>query len=139
MRHLAIVVLVCALPAFAADKEVKPVLEVGGFFRDNNDLPKMKAIPAGGVLADEKSFTKLWTSWKGETAPRPKVDFPKQFVYVVATECAANRIGGGFALTDKGDLKPQQFFTEIAGPGFVYKLYVLDREGVKSVNGKALP
>ena len=68
----------------------------------------------------------------------PKVDFTKQMVMVGTVECAGNRINGGFDLTDKGDLKGAFMSTMMAGPGFAYKMLLIDREGVKTVNGKAM-
>src|SRR5262245_36652637 len=99
MRTLAILAAACfALPA---DTKVTPAQEIKGSFADNKDLPKMKEVPASGILADEKAFAKLWTSWRGNAVP-PKVDFQKQFVYVATGVCAANRISGDFVLTEKG-------------------------------------
>jgi hypothetical protein len=139
MRTLAILAAACfALPALAADKDLEPAKEIKGSLFDNKDLPKLKEAPASGVVTDEKEFAKLWGSWRAGD-PLPKVDFKKQLVYVVAKEGGFTKIIGGFKLTDQGDLQPFFAFSEAAGPGFIFKMFVLDREGVKTVNGKALP
>jgi hypothetical protein len=127
-----------ALPAFAADKEVEPVQEIKGALFDNKDLPKLKEMPASNLLTDEKAFAKLWASWRAGD-PQPKVDFKKQFVYVVAREGGFTKIIGGFNLKDGGDLMPFFAFSEAAGPGFIFKMFILDREGIKTIGGKPLP
>lgn len=126
------------VPPAQPGKVVKPTDEIRGKFDDDKDLPKMKAAPANNLVADEAAFAKLWTEWKGN-AVAPKIDFKKQFAMAATTQCAANRIFGGFTLTEQGDLKGTFGSTLIGGPGFAWVIYILDREGVKTVNGKPLP
>lgn len=116
---------------------VKAVEEIRGKFEDDKDLPKMKAAPMGPI-ADAASFTKLWKEWKGDAA-QPKIDFKKQFVMVGTTQCAANRIFGGFSRSAEGEFRGTFGSTLIGGPGFAYVICVFDRDGVKTVNGKPLP
>ncbi len=121
----------------AEDQPVKFVKEWIGKFPKRTDEPLMKEAPKSGYIADAKAWAKLWKAWRGKDA-LPKVDFAKQLVLVGTAGCAANRIGARFRLTDKGDLQGGFIATEIGGPGFVYMIAVIDRAGVKSVNGKSL-
>jgi hypothetical protein len=131
-------VLLSMTPGLAQVKDVKAADEIRGKFTDDKDLPKMKALGNSGVIADEKEFAKLWKEWKGD-APLPKIDFKKQFAIGATTLCAANSVSGSFALSPEGDLKSQFRSTLIGGPGFAWVIYVIDREGVKTVGGKPLP
>lgn len=119
-------------------KAVKAAEEIRGKFEDDKDLPKMKAAPKDLVIADAATFGKLWTEWKGN-AVAPKIDFKKQLVMVGTTQCAANRVFGNFSVTEAGDLRGVFGSTLIGGPGFAWVMYVIDREGIKTVNGKPLP
>jgi hypothetical protein len=137
MAALLALVTVTTTAAQEIPKQIKPTEEIRGKFVDDKDLPKMKAAPANPIT-DEKEFAKLWKEWKGDEA-LPKIDFKKQFAMTGTTICAANRIFGGFTLSKEGDLKSTFGSTLIGGPGFAWVIYVLDREGVKTVGGKALP
>lgn len=117
-----------------ADQPVKFVKEWRGKFLQREDEPLMKEVPKGRYIADEKAWAKLWKAWRGKEA-LPKVDFEKQLVLVGAAECARNGIRGNFRLTDKGDLRGGFAATELAGPGFVYMIGVIDREGIMTING----
>jgi len=121
-----------------AGKALKPADEIRGKFEDDKDLPKMKLAPANGAIADEAAFMKLWTAWKGDAAA-PKIDFKKQIALVGTTQCAANRVFGSFAVSETGDVKVVFGTTLISGPGFAWVIYVVDREGIKSINGKPIP
>jgi hypothetical protein len=124
--------------AFGADgKPVKPVKEWGGSFPKNEDEKLRKEYPAGGCLASEKAWAKLWKAWRGKEE-LPKVDFEKQLVIVACTLGARNKIEARFKLDATGDLKGLMSATEIGGPGFVYLIMVLDRAGVKTYNGKTI-
>ena len=123
--------------ANAADTPVKPTKEWPGKFPDDKDLPLMKLAPAGGFIADKAAFEKLWKAWRPKEET-PKIDFEKELVLVGTTQCAGNRIGAALRLDAKGDLKAAFFATQIAGPGFAYTIVVINREGVKTVDGKPI-
>jgi hypothetical protein len=137
---LALLVLAgLTAPAVRADvKPVKPVQEWQGKFLKKEEEPLMKETPASGYLANQKAWARLWKAWRGKEE-LPKIDFSKQLVLVGAAPCAANRIGANFTVDDKGDLRGGFFATEIGGPGFVYLIVVVDRNGIKTWNGKPIP
>jgi hypothetical protein len=105
---------------------------------DATDNDAWRKAPAGGVVAGPKEWAALWKAWYGDEEV-PKVDFDKEILLVAA--------GGGpnivrvedLVLTDNGDLKFSCLITERGGDGFVGVILKVSREGVKTVNGKALP
>lgn len=124
--------LVC-LGAFAQEKSPKDSQSWSGKIAQEE---LRKHAPKSGFITDEKTFEKLWTAWRPDEAI-PKIDFQKQFV-VVGTVDGPNLIIMNPKLNEEGDLKFIVGGTKIGGPGFGYKLMAVDREGVKSVNGKEL-
>jgi hypothetical protein len=129
----ALSLLGLALVARAEDREVKPTQDWKGTVADEAFL---KSAPADGVITDAKAFKQLWEGWKiGEKLP--EIDFKKEVVIVQTTRGSQLRVGSA-RLTDKGDLKVVAIATRDLRPGFRYAVLVLPREGVKSVNGKAL-
>ena len=98
------------------------------------DEPLMKEKPASGYIANEKSWAKLWKAWRGNEEV-PKVDFDKQLVLVGTVKCARNGMNVRYKLDDKGNLEVTVMQTDIAGPGFNYQIVVVDRNGVKTING----
>lgn len=101
-----------------------------------------------GSVADEKAIQPpVITSAKGLEAVRkawshkeemPKVDFSKEMI--VAVYSRGSRLNlSGVKLDDKGNLTVLGFGTRDLRPGFRFVLGVVSREGVKTVNGTALP
>jgi RNA polymerase sigma factor (sigma-70 family) len=105
-----------------------------GSFPKSEDEPLMKETPAHSYIADEKTWAKLWKAWRGNEE-LPKVDFDKQLVIVGTVKCAKNGMNLNTKLDDNGNLEVSVFQTDIAGPGFRYQIVVVDRTGVKTVNG----
>lgn len=126
---------ICSLLLAEEGKNIKPLRDVGGEFSEEKDLPLKKAAPASGFIADETAFLKLWQTWNKNIKP-PKVDFKKELVLVATVDCAKNKPGGEFKLNDAGDLKATYISTLVACPGFSWRLFVLPREGIKTVGGK---
>jgi hypothetical protein len=127
------------LPALSAEgKEIKPVKEWKGSFPDEKDEPLMKVAPGNGsYIANQKDWEKLWKAWRPKEE-LPKIDFDKQIVFVVSGQCADNQITGTFQLTGQGDLLFGHEVTDRAGPGFVYRIWVVDLDGVKTIGGKPI-
>jgi hypothetical protein len=124
-------------PTWAGDvKVVKPVKEWKGYFPDNKDIALKKEAPAGGRVTNEKEWAKLWKAWRGKEE-LPKVDFDKELVFAYAAG-GPNTIVMNFRLDGQGDLSARFSATEKGGPGFVYKIVTLKRDGVKTINGKPL-
>jgi hypothetical protein len=94
--------------------------------------------PVGGVIATAEAWERLWRAWRpGE--PVPDVDFGREMVLVAAGPGPNHVIVRELRLTDAGDLRFEWAITEMAGPGFVAKMLLVDRRGVKTVNGRPLP
>jgi hypothetical protein len=121
----------------AEAKPVEPVQEWSGAFNEAKDEALQKEAPKEGYLTDEKAWAKLWRAWHGDQKV-PRIDFDKQFILVATVECGANRLHGKFTINEDGDLKAVWASTLVAGPGFAYQMCLMDRAGVKSVNGRAL-
>ena len=130
MRTLFAALAVC-LPAVAADTPVTPDPTWAGSVADEGlqkDAPE--------VITDAKAFAKLWEKWKvGDKVP--EVDFTKKLVAVVTSRGGSLRMTA--TRTEAGDLRVGGFGTRDLRPGFRYVIGVFDRDGVKTVNGKALP
>ncbi len=136
MKTLALA-LVCllavAVTGNAADKEVKPTQEWKGSVATD----ALKSLrPATGIITDKETFAKLWKEWK-VGHKEPTIDFKKELVAVETT--SGSKLSIAAQLTPEGDLKVNGIATADFGPGFRYQIVVLPREGVKTVNGKALP
>jgi hypothetical protein len=100
------------------------------------DLALQKLAPGTSYVATAKEFAALWNAWKiGEKAPQ--IDFTKQLVLVVTTR--GSRLGLTPQLDGKGDLRVLGFGTRDLRPGFRYVVGVVDRAGIKTINGKELP
>jgi hypothetical protein len=57
---------------------------------------------------------------------------------VGTTSGAANKLTPDFRVDDRGDLLGGFMTTGTAGPGFVYRIAVFDRDGIKTYHGKPL-
>jgi hypothetical protein len=89
----------------------------------------------GNVISDAKTWDHLRADWKLPDKTKG-VDFKKHLVLVGTTR--GSRIGGKAMLADDGDLKFAPISTRDLRAGFRYLIVVVPREGVKSVNGKAV-
>jgi len=88
-------------------------------------------------ITTAKGLDAVWKAWKIE-GDVPKVDFTKDIVVAVySTGSKLNMAGAN--LDDTGDLAVLGFGTRDIRPGFRYVVGVVSREGVKTVNRKALP
>jgi len=125
-------VLTPALVAADAPKELKPVEKWSGSVDDEKLL---KESPENGVISDAKTLTAVWTAWKIGDKP-PKLDFDK--VIVVFTTTSGSKISAKPVLDDKGDLKFLGIATRDLRPGFRYDMQAVEKEGIKTVNGKEI-
>lgn len=88
-----------------------------------------------GYLNSEEALVKLWKAWRKDEPP--KVDFRKQVVLVLTHfENAEVKITAD--LDDKGNLKFGVSSTQRVAKGMTYVITVVDRAGIKSINGKPL-
>lgn len=132
---MAVAMAMSASLAFGAD-DAKQRVEVAQRWAgsiDNVDL--MKLAPDGRVIRDAKSWEALREAWKLGDETKG-VDFAKQLVLVGTTR--GGRIGGEPRWGDQGDLQIAFISTRDLRPGFRYLILVVPREGVVTVNGKAI-
>jgi hypothetical protein len=111
---------------------------------DKNALRKL--APRTGYILDQKSWSALWSAWRGGKAPQ--VNFQTQFVVVGTVRGATSPDGktnkvtvgqGGPLLARKGNLPLQFAGFDMETPGFAYILAIVQRAGVTSIDGKPLP
>jgi hypothetical protein len=131
---VALALAVSLAPATrAGGQKLKPVHQWSGSI-DDTELEKL--APKSGYLADAKKFAELWKEWK-VGKKMPEIDFKKQIALVATTR--GSRLNMTPQLTDNGDLRVLAIATRDFRPGFRYQVVVVDRAGVKTINGKKLP
>jgi hypothetical protein len=140
LRLLLVALVACGLSSCADRaevKSVKPVKEWDGKFAAREDEPLEREAPESGYIANEKAWAKLWKAWRSEEE-LPKVNFEKQLALVVTVGCAHDQIQPSFVLDGKRNLKNDSCWTAMDGPGFAYRILVVERAGIKTYNGKAI-
>jgi len=130
---VALALVALLVPAALAEKkQVKPAEEIKGSVADADlakDSPK--------IVVSDKGLENLWKKWK-LTDKMPKVDFEKNIVVIATT--VGSRINNSFELdTETGNLSVKGIATSDFGQGFRYVLYVVPKEGVKTIDNKELP
>jgi len=119
-----------APPAAGQEKKVEITRKWSGSVEDDK-APKPECITSS------KGLEAVWKAWKVK-GDVPKVDFSKHLV--VAVYSPGSRLNLDKATLDhQGDLTVVGLGTRDIRPGFRYVLGVVSREGVKTVNKKALP
>jgi hypothetical protein len=114
-----------------ATRRLAPTAE----FRGSNDNAELlKDAPA--IIGTPVAFAKLWAKWK-IADKQPEIDFAKQFVVVNTT--VGSLMSTNFMLDDKGNMQNLGMATMDFREGFRYTISVLNRDGVKTVDGKAVP
>jgi hypothetical protein len=130
-------VLACAAFANADEKKDPPkpkpklTVELSGSVAD---VGLMSKAPENGVIVSEKAWKELADAWGLKDAP--KVDFTKELLVVATTR------GSRLNLTPSakdGDLKTVAISTRDLRDGFRYAIKSHGRDGIKTVDGKALP
>jgi len=116
---------------WAQGKEVKPSQIIKG-----SVLNETLAKNAPEFIATPVALKELWTKWAIAEA-MPMVDFSKSIVAVGTTN--GSLLNLSVTLDDKGDMKSLAMATMDFLPGFRYVLLVVNREGVKTFNGKKVP
>ncbi len=113
---------------------IKPTQTWSGTIADDEAA---KLAPKIGFLIHQKAFEELWTGWKLKDKA-PTINFEKQIVVVTLAIGGPNVPRASFTRNDKGDVKVLALSTLIGGPGFGYSIDVLNREGIKTIQGKAI-
>ena len=96
-----------------------------------------KAAPKSGYLTTQKALEELWTAWKLKDKS-PTIDFKKQIVFVQLSLGGPNVPRSTYTLDGKGNLTVLSMSTLIGGPGFGYSIDVVNREGIKTYQGRPL-
>jgi len=130
----AIVLTLQSNEAGEGKKQVKPTQQWAGKAGDN-ELAKL--APKSGVIADQKALDELWAGWKLKDKA-PSLDFTKQIVFVQLATGGPNVPRPTYTLDGKGNLTVLSISTLIGGPGFGYSIDVLNRDGIKTYQGKAI-
>ncbi|MBY0458843.1 MAG: hypothetical protein K2V38_16010 [Gemmataceae bacterium] len=102
-------------------------------------LEARKEAPKDGFVADKEALEKLWKAFRPNEKV-PDVDFTRSLLVVAVNE-DPNIIKAFATLDAKGDLTVGHSTTEIAFTNPVtcnYQFALVPRDGVKSVNGKAI-
>jgi len=129
---VALIILLVASPerAPAQAKKVEVMKTWSGSIDDDKaDKPE--------CIVTAKKLEEVWKAWKvaGEV---PKVDFTKDMVVAVYSSGSKLSIASA-RLDDKGNLEVLGLGTRDFRPGFRYVLGIVSKEGVKTINKKALP
>ena len=98
------------------------------------DLALQKLAPRTGYIADAKTFARIWKAWniKGKM---PKINFKKHIAVFATTR------GSRLRLTPRikdGDLRVLALATRDLRPGFRFAIKLVERAGIKTVNGKPI-
>ena len=115
-------------------KQIKPTQQWSG---KSGDEELAKRAPKAGYLTDQKTFEELWTAWKLKDKA-PVLDFTKQIAFIQLATGGPNVPRPSYTLDDKGNLTVLSISTLIGGPGFGYSVDLLNREGIKTYQGKAI-
>lgn len=116
------------------DKTVQPVQTWSGKEVDNRLL---EAAPKSGYVSNEADWIKMWKAWRKDEAP--KIDFSKNLIVFCTTQ-TPNSCGVNLKLSESGDLKIINVSTLIGSDAktFNYQIALIDRAGIKSIEGKPI-
>ncbi len=87
------------------------------------------------VIPSQQKLKKIWLIWK-LTDKMPKIDFTKQIV--VLSTGAGSILYTTYAIEANGNLKVDSISTKDIADGFRYQFAIINKEGIKTVNGKEL-
>lgn len=125
--------LVIFATMMVADGPIEPLGTWGGVVADE----RLKGLAEGrSAIVDGDEFAELWKGWR-EDEPIPQIDFNKELVLVAVAD-GPNRVAMTPRMGEGGDLKTDAVATLIGGPGFGYQLVRVSRDGIKTINGKAI-
>lgn len=89
-------------------------------------------------ITDAKTLAKKWADWNMQGPVPDGIDLTKSLVAVVYTS-GSNLQFSRATLDELGNLRVVGMATRDLRPGFRFLLAVVSKEGVVTVNGKALP
>jgi len=117
--------------ARAEEPKVTPTVDLSSSL---DDLVLMREAPVNGVIVSQKAWERLAAAWSIKEVP--KVDFTKEILII------GTHRGSSFKFLM--EVKNSDLTVELVGdkeikPGFRYKIVSVQRNGIKTVNGKELP
>lgn len=124
-----------AAPAEKAPAEKSPAAEFQSWNGSHPDHTLESRAPQDGLITTAKAWEALRDAW--QLGNDKVVDLDKNLVLVGTTR--GSRIAGKPVLNAEGDLRFAPISTRDLRDGFRYLIYVVPRQGVKTVNGKPLP
>src|SRR5262245_48352407 len=121
----------------AATRKVRVKKDWRGSSLSKEDDDRWRLSP--GVITGPNAWNKLCQEWHID-AERAEVAFENEIILVAAGQGMLNHIViRELTLDEAGDLKFGYGVTEIGCPGFVYHILIVERRGIKTINGKLLP
>jgi hypothetical protein len=96
-----------------------------------------KDTPSGGPIATPEAWAALWRPL-GQQPEHPVIDFSRELVLAAGGPGPNGIHLRALTIDAQGDLTFAWAITEMWGPGFSYRILVVDRTGVKTVNGAPL-
>lgn len=107
----------------------------GRLIGEEKEALRMSA-PAKRYISGPKTFAALWRMWRTEEKI-PQIDFAQKLV-LVETVRGPNEVTLKPTIDAQGNLAVKATSTLVGGPGFGYAFGVVDRAGIKTVQGKPL-
>jgi hypothetical protein len=101
------------------------------------DAGLQQLAPRHPVLTRPEDFQRVWHAWRGEEEP-PEIDWVSSLAVVYAANGLNDFTLGSLWLDEAGNLTVEFAVTERGPPGFCYLIVVVDRAGVRTVNGVAV-
>lgn len=115
-------------------KKLTPAAQVSGS-KGADEMGQLGALQAD-VITVASQLNDLWRNWNINDN-MPTVDFQKQAVIISVTP--GSQLAPTFNLDEKGNLIAITNQSKDMQPGFRYVISVINMEGVKSINGRAIP
>ena len=126
-------IVACALPVQAAPSMVETL---GMWSGQVKDAALRELAPASDCITEPGAWQELYKKWQPEMKV-PRVDFTQHLV-LVGTVAGPNRVILNPSIDKTGNVTFIVAGTKRGGPGFGYKLILVKRQGIKTVNGKPL-
>ncbi|MEO1999330.1 MAG: hypothetical protein ABGZ17_29145 [Planctomycetaceae bacterium] len=114
----------------------KPLTAIKQWAGRSRDSDGRRHAPKNSVVDSKTQWDKLWAAWK-PGGPLPEVDFRRQLV-LVGTAPGPNRVFLRALLDASGDVKLLVASTKIGGPGFGFAMILVERKGLKTVDGQPI-
>ena len=119
------------------DLKTVPIQQSWDGIIQNRNL--IKESPPEAFVVEAESWAKMWKAWRGKEK-LPAIEFDQQ-IALILTVPGPNKISAPELLIDSaGNVKvPLPVSTLLPDDGRIgYKIVLINRAGVKSVNGKAI-